>query len=53
LDAYETKFPLISRLRERLETELKPEVLAVAWERGQALDLGETVAALLEEESEN
>jgi hypothetical protein len=45
------KFPLITRLQERLETELEPEVLAAAWERGQALDLGETITALLAEDN--
>ena len=47
------KFPLITRLRERLENELKPEVYAAAWERGKILDLGETIAAVLEEDLNN
>ncbi len=44
------KFPLIVRLRERLEKELEPQALAKAWERGKTLDLGETIEELLEDE---
>jgi len=40
-------FPLVTRLRTRLETELSPQVFAQDWERGVALDLDETIAALL------
>jgi hypothetical protein len=43
------KFLLINRLQERLEKELTEEILTDAWQRGKALDLAETVAALIEE----
>ena len=43
------KFPLVVHLRDRLEEELSAQVLAEAWERGKALDLTETVNALIEE----
>jgi tetratricopeptide (TPR) repeat protein len=42
-------FPLVTRLRARLETELPEGVLAEAWERGKILDLDETMSALLPE----
>jgi hypothetical protein len=44
------KFPLVTRLRTRLETELPPQVFAEAWERGVALDLDETIQTLLRED---
>jgi hypothetical protein len=44
------KFPLILRLRQRLEVELEPQAMAEAWERGKKLDLGETIEELLEDE---
>ncbi|MCP4358399.1 MAG: hypothetical protein GY796_10325 [Chloroflexi bacterium] len=40
-------FPLITRLRARLEAELPAGVFAAAWERGKVLDLGETLTPLL------
>jgi hypothetical protein len=43
------KFPLVTRLRQMLESELSEEVFAAAWERGKALDLDETVESLLVE----
>ncbi len=44
------KFPLVTRLRASLKAELTPKVFAAAWERGQAMDLAETVAILLHED---
>ncbi len=44
------KFPLVTRLRASLEADLPPQVFAAAWERGQALDLAETIAILLNQD---
>ena len=41
------KFPLVVRLRERLEAELPTETFIAAWERGKSLDLAATITALL------
>jgi tetratricopeptide (TPR) repeat protein len=41
------KWPLLTRLRADLETELGPEAFAAAWERGKARDLDATVQELL------
>jgi predicted ATPase len=43
------KFPLVTRLRERLETELSEKVYEKAWDQGKSLDLAETVQELLNE----
>jgi tetratricopeptide (TPR) repeat protein len=43
------KFPLVFRLRERLETELSSETFSAAWERGKTLDLDTTITSLLSE----
>jgi hypothetical protein len=43
-------FPLVTRLRTRLEAELPGDVYAKAWERGVELDLDETIATLLPED---
>ena len=43
------KFPLVTRLRERLETELSEKVYEKAWDQGKSLDLAETVRELLNE----
>ncbi len=40
------KWPLLTRLRADLEAALGPKVYAVAWERGQSLDLAEALTTL-------
>jgi len=45
-------FPLVVRLRSRLEKELPQQVYEAAWNRGQTLDLEETVSSLLIENKE-
>jgi predicted ATPase len=42
-------FPLVTRLRARLEEELPTETFAAAWERGKTLDLDTTISNLLSE----
>jgi hypothetical protein len=42
------KWPLLSRLRAELETELGPEIFGAAWERGQVVALEEVLAALVD-----
>jgi len=43
------KFPLITSLRERLESELSPAAFQGSWNNGRRLSLSETVAALKDE----
>jgi len=46
---WQDQFPLITRLRAELDHTLGPAAFQAAWERGKALDLEETITALLEE----
>ncbi len=50
--AWMEKWPLLTRLRARLEAELGPDAYAAAWQRGAQLDLLTTVRALLSESGE-
>jgi hypothetical protein len=40
-------FPLVTRLQARLESELSPESMTAAWNRGKGLDLAQTVDSYL------
>jgi hypothetical protein len=40
------KFPLVIRLRISLEMALSPQAFSAAWERGQVMDLQETMIAI-------
>jgi len=46
---WQDQFPLITRLRAKLDHTLGPAAFQAAWERGKALDLEETINTLLEE----
>jgi predicted ATPase/DNA-binding CsgD family transcriptional regulator len=51
--AWLDKWPLLTRLRARLEAELGADAYAAAWQRGAQLDLITTVRALLSESDES